>query len=97
MEVEYRQKSFHLLTKEQQQAKLQKDSEYEIAVQNLSASFYQKKRSVGVTAKEEATYQTAKAKLWNDYYQWAITKGLYEVVAPEQQLTKPQIKRSRKI
>ena len=87
---EYRQKSFHLLTKEQQKAKLQKDSEYEIAVQNLSGEFYKKKRSVGVSAKEEAIYQTAKTKLWDDYYQWAIAKGLYEEFTPEQQLVEAE-------
>ena len=90
METEYRQKSFHLLTKEQQQAKLQRDNEYEIAVQNLSGEFYKKKRSVGVTAKEEATYQAAKSKLWNDYLEWAKANGLYEEVTPEQQLTEAE-------
>jgi hypothetical protein len=74
------------LTDSQRAEKLQKDSEYEIAVQNLSTAFYTKKRTVGVTAKEEADYQAEKNKLWSDYYQWAISAGLYEQVTPEQQL-----------
>jgi len=86
METIYRQKAFHRLTLGQQKAKLQKDSEYEIAVQNLSTTFYQKKRTVGVTQEEEETYNQTKTILWNDYYQWAINEGLYEQVAPEQQL-----------
>ena len=90
METEYRQKATHNLSPKQQKAKLKKDSEYEIAVQNLSASFYQKKRTVGVTAEEEETYKTTKADLWDDYYQWAIAEGLYEVVTPEQQLTEAE-------
>ena len=87
METIYRQKSFHKLTSEQQKAKLQKDNEYEIAVQNLSASFYQKKKAIGVTAEEEETYKTTKAGLWDDYYQWAIANELYEIITLEQQLT----------
>jgi len=90
METIYRQKSFHKLTSEQQKAKLQKDNEYEIAVQNLSASFYQKKRTVGVTAEEEETYKTTKADLWGNYYHWAVANELYEVVTPEQQLTEAE-------
>ena len=86
METIYRQKAPHRLTKEQFQAKLQKDSEYEIAVQNLSGEFYRKKRSVGVTAEEEEVYKTQKAKLWNDYLEWAKANGLYEEFTPEQQL-----------
>lgn len=87
METIYRQKAFHNLTDAQKQVKLQKDSEYEIAVQNLSTPFYQKKRTVGVTTKEEETYNQAKSKLWNDYKAWAIGENLYEEVTPEQQLT----------
>ena len=86
METIYRPKRPSSLTDGQRQAKLQKDSEYEIAVQNLSTAFYQKKRTTGVTAKEEETYKTAKAKLWNDYYEWARASGLYEEITPEQQL-----------
>ncbi|MBE9512492.1 MAG: hypothetical protein IMY77_00290 [Chloroflexi bacterium] len=87
METIYRPKRPSSLTDGQRQAKLQKDSEYEIAVQNLSTAFYQKKRTTGVTAKEEETYKIAKSKLWNDYKAWAISQGLYEEVTPEQQLT----------
>ena len=90
METIYRPKRPSSLTDGQRQAKLQKDSEYEIAVQNLSTAFYQKKRTTGVTAKEEETYKTAKAKLWNDYYEWAKANGLYEEVTPEQQLTEAE-------
>lgn len=78
------------LTDSQRAEKLQKDSEYEIAVQNLSTSFYQKKRTVGVTAGEEEKYRQDKAKLWNDYLEWAKANGLYEEVTPEQQLAEAE-------
>ena len=90
MGIIYNQIAFHRLTETQKQEKLKKDSEYEIAVQNLSTAFYTKKRSTGVTAKEEADYQAAKAKLWNDYLEWAKTKSLYEEVTPEQQLAEAE-------
>ena len=56
VETIWRPKRYSLLTDAQKQAKLQKDSQYEIAVQNVSSAFYQKKRTVGVSAKEEADY-----------------------------------------
>lgn len=90
LETVWRQKSPRKLTDAQRKAKLQKDSEYEIAVQNLSAEFYKKKRSVGVTPKEEAQYNEHKSQLWSDYYQWAISQGLYEEVTPEQQLAEAE-------
>lgn len=90
METIYRQKRSSRLTPEQRQLKLQKDSEYEIAVQNLSVAFYQKKRATGVTPQEEQAYQQAKAQLWNDYKNWAIGEGLYEEVTPEQQLVEAE-------
>ena len=90
MPIIFRQKPFSQLTKEQQQLKLQKDSKYEIAVQNLSTAFYTKKRTIGVTAKEEADYQTQHTKLWNDYLEWAKTNELYEEVTPEQQLVEAE-------
>ena len=90
METIYRQIAPHRLTEAQRQAKLAKDSEYEVATQNLSATFYQKKRTVGVTAQEEVNYQTEKAGLWDTYYQWAIANSLYEAVTPEQQLTEAE-------
>ena len=90
METIYRQIAFHRLNDAQKQAKLQKDSEYEIAVKNLSTSFYQKKRSGGVTAQEEADYLIAKSQLWDDYKTWAISESLYEEVTPEQQLTEAE-------
>ena len=86
----YRQKAPRHLTEAQRSIKLTKDSEYEIAVQNLSAEFYRKKRSVGVTAEEEADYKAQKAQLWNDYYNWAVSEGLYEEVTPEQQLAEAE-------
>jgi len=88
--TEYRQKRFGLLTPEQQELKLQKDKEYELAVQKLSGNFYQKKCTVGVTTTEEQAYRTQKSKLWNDYYNWALSAGLYEEVTTEQQLTEAE-------
>ena len=90
MAIIYRQKPPFALTPEQQQLKLQEDSKYEIAVQNLSTAFYTKKRSVGVSAEEEADYQAAKTILWNDYLEWAKTNSLYEEVTPEQQLAEAE-------
>ena len=95
LETIYRQKSPHLLTEAQSAEKLKKDSEYEIAVQNLSTPFYSKKHSkkhsVGVSEAEEAEYKAQKAKLWNDYHNWAIGYGLYETVTPGQQLTEVEV------
>ena len=90
LETIWRPKRFSLLTDTQKQEKLKKDSEYEIAVQNLSTAFYTKKRSIGVSAKEEADYQTQHSKLWNDYLEWAKTNELYEEVTPEQQLVEAE-------
>ena len=90
METIYRQKRFGLLTPEHQQLKLQKDAEYELAVQNLSTDFYQKKRTAGVTPQEEGDYAQAKTILWNDYLEWAKTNSLYEEVTPEQQLAEAE-------
>lgn len=86
VETIWRPKRPSALTGSQRAEKLQKDSEYEIAVQNLSTAFYQKKRTVGVTPQEEEKYRQDKAKLWNDYLEWAKANGLYEQVTPEQQL-----------
>ncbi len=86
VETVWRPKRPRNLTDSQGAEKLQKDSEYEIAVQNLSTSFYQKKRTTGVTEQEEAEYKTQKAQLWNNYLDWAKANGLYEEVTPEQQL-----------
>jgi len=86
VETIWRPKRPSALTDSQRAEKLQKDSEYEIAVQNLSTAFYQKKRTVGVTAEEEEAYKQAKSKLWNDYLEWAKANGLYEEVTLEQQL-----------
>lgn len=86
----WRQKRPSSLTNTQRQLKLQKDSEYEMAVQNLSIPFYQKKRSVGVTAQEEAGYEQQKAELWGEYQKWARENGFYELVTPEQQLAEAE-------
>jgi len=90
VETIWRPKRPSALTDNQRAAKLQKDSEYEIAVQNLSTSFYQKKRTTGVTAAEEDKYKQDKAELWNDYLEWARANGLYEEVTPEQQLAEAE-------
>jgi len=82
----YRQKAPRQLTEAQREAKLTKDSEYEIAVQNLSAEFYRKKHAGGVTAQEETDYKAQKAQLWDNYYNWAVSGGLYEEVTLDQQL-----------
>jgi len=87
MPVIYRQKGHRKLTKKQQQAKLQRDAAYEIAVQNLSTAFYAKKHNGGVTSQEETAYEQAKAGLWNGYRNWAIANDLYEIVTVEQQLS----------
>ena len=90
VETIWRPKRPSALTDSQRVEKLQRDSEYEIAVQNLSSAFYQKKQTVGVTAEEEEIYRQDKAKLWNDYLEWAKAKGLYEQVTPEQQLAEAE-------
>lgn len=90
METVWRPKRPRDLTEAQRVAKLQKDSEYEIAVRNLSTSFYHQQRTTGVTAEEEDTYKQAKARLWNDYLEWAKANGLYEEVTPEQQLAEAE-------
>ena len=83
MPIEYRQKAD--LTKTESDLKIAKDKEYELAVRALSGPYYAKKRSVGVTALETTTYQTAKAKLWGDYLTWAKANGLYDTVTIAQQ------------
>lgn len=83
METIYRQKAFRRLTDAQRQAKLQKDSEYEIAVQNLTVSW---KR--GEVTQE--AYRQQKSVLWHTYKSWAISQGLYEKVTPEQQLVEAE-------
>jgi hypothetical protein len=85
-----RQKPFHSLTEDQKKEKLKKDSEYEIAVENLSTAFYIQKRKGKVTAQEIEDYKVAKSQLWNDYLTWAKGYGLYETITPEQQLTEAE-------
>ena len=80
-----RAKRWRNLTEAQRQAKLAKDSEYEIAVQNLSADFYRKKRA-GKTP-DQTAYETAKKALWDQYQAWARTEGLYEEVSAEDELS----------
>lgn len=79
LETIYRQKAFHRLTEPQQQAQLQKSSEYKIAVDNLTVSWKK-----GEITKE--AYRQQKSALWNTYRTWAISQNLYEVVSPQQQL-----------
>lgn len=83
MKTIFRQIAPHRLTKEQFQAKLVKDSEYEIAVQNLTMSW--KKGEIIWKA-----YEKQKQDLWHTYKDWAISQGLYEVVTPEQQLVEAE-------
>ena len=79
METIYRQLAPHKLSKEQFKDKLQKDSEYEIAVQNLTISW--KKSEI-----THEQYKEQKSILWNTYRGWAISQGLYEEVTPDRQL-----------
>lgn len=90
VETIWRPKRPSTLTDSQRAEKLQRDSEYEIAVQNLSTAFYQKKRTVGVTVEEEEKYRQDKTKLWNDYLEWAKANGLYQEVTLEQQLAEAE-------
>jgi len=83
METVFRQIAPHRLTKPQFQAKLQKDSEYEIAVQNLTVSW--KKDEI-----TQEAYREQKSVLWHIYKDWAISQGLYEEVTPEQQLAEAE-------
>ena len=80
METIYRQLAFSKLNDTQKQEKLKKDSEYEIAVQNIYAD--------KVLTSEQK--QTKKKVLWDAYYQWAVANGLYEEVTPEQQLAEAE-------
>jgi len=84
MKTIFRQIAPHRLTKPQFQAKLVKDSEYEIAVQNLTVSW--KKGEI-----KQKAYETQKRDLWHTYKDWAISQGLYEEVTPEQQLTEAEL------
>ena len=78
LETIWRQIAFHKLNDAQKQEKVEKDSQYEIAVKNLYASL----------PREQAMAE--KAILWNNYYNWAIGAGLYEAVTPEQQLAEAE-------
>lgn len=83
METVYRQMAFHRLNDTQKQAKLKKDSEYEIAVQNLTVSY--KKGEI-----TQEAYRERKSTFWHTYKDWAISQGLYEQVTPEQQLAEAE-------
>ena len=83
METLWRQKAPHRLTKPQFQAKLIKDSEYEIAVQNLTVSYKK-----GEITWED--YNQQKSTLWHIWKDWAIDNSLYEEVTPEQQLAEAE-------
>ena len=80
METLWRPKSPRLLTDVQKQVKLIKDSEYEIAVCNIYAN-------KTLTSEEK---QARKKVLWDAYYDWAVTNGLYGEVTPEQQLAEAE-------
>ena len=80
METIYRQKAPHNLTEAQYKEKLKKDTEYEIAVQNIYAN-------KTLTPEQK---QTEKKVLWDAYYDWAVTNGLYEEVTLEQQLVEAE-------
>ena len=76
----YRQLAFHRLDNVQKQEKLKKDSEYEIAVQNIYAD-------KTLTSEQK---QAEKKVLWDAYYDWAVTNGFYEEVTPGQQLVEAE-------
>ena len=80
METIYRQIAFNRLTDAQKQGKLKRDSGYEIAIQNIYAN----------KALTSGQKQAEKKVLWDAYYQWAMTNGLYEEVTLEQQLTEAE-------
>ncbi len=86
IKTEYKQKPPRYLTEAQVLAKLAKDKEYELAVHELSTPYYSKKHSVGVTEVETEAHTEAAKTLWNDYYEWAKSYGLYEEVTAEKQL-----------
>lgn len=79
----YRPKS--VLSDAQRQSKSQKDAEYKAASDKLSYDYYTKKKSIGVTALETTTFESACQKIWDDYVAWSIKDGLYEVVSLDQQ------------
>lgn len=81
----------HRLTTAQYQAKVAKDLEYEQAVQALCKPFYAKKKTTGVTAKEQAKFDSDNATLWNNYLIWAKANSLYETVSVEKQLEEAQL------
>jgi len=78
LEVVWRPKRPSALTDSQRADKLQKDSEYEIAVMNLYATL----------PREQAIAE--KKKLWDAYLEWAKANGLYEEVTPEQRLAEAE-------
>ena len=83
LETIYRQLAFHRLTNAQKEAKLKKDSEYEIAHLNLSADYQKGKLT-------QAEFEAGHTKQWKDYEDWAKASGLYEQVTPEQQLVEAE-------
>jgi len=84
VETIWRPKRPSALTDSQRAEKLQKDSEYEIAVQNLTVSY--KKGEMTWEA-----YKQQKSVLWHTYKDWAISQGLYQEVTPEQQLAEAEV------
>ena len=84
MPVIYRPKRFNLLSSEQQQAKLVKDRDYEIAHLNLTADF--QKGKIG-----EVEFNAKHTQQWQEYENWAIANELYETVSIEQQLAEAEV------
>ena len=83
LETIYRQIASHRLTRAQFKDKLQKDSEYKIAVDNLTVSY--KKGEI-----TQEAYNQQKSILWHTYKDWAISQGLYQEVTSAQQLAEAE-------
>lgn len=79
------------LTKTQIKAKEARDAEYQLASKVLSSAYYEKKRTVGVTAQETADYEVAYKQLWDDYVAWGVTNGIMIEITPEKQLARGEV------
>jgi len=79
MPEKWRPKRYSALTDAQRKAKLQKDSEYEIAHLNLTADL----KTGKIT---QAQFDAQHTLQWNGYLDWAKASGLYEQITSEQQL-----------
>lgn len=83
MKTIWRPKPLHVLTEEQKQKKLKKDSKYEIAHLNLTADL----QAGRIT---QTDFEIRHTKQWNDYVGWSKATDLYEEVTPEQQLAEAE-------